>query len=417
MRRPPSPLGANLARAVRRLGRDESGNVIVYVTLTAALLLGMVGLALDSSRALITHSEAQAAADAAALAGASQLDGQAGACGRAKAEATAVANQKRFATGSNTPTTGVANIAFATANMRCLTTLPASDSTVIANGADASDLTAHYIQVTTEQLTHNNSLLDVLTTQNTATIQRKAVAGFRRSLCAAAPVMMACDTLAWTPGVAFDAWSAYGDNKGFVSNCGPNAPCIKDTLASTQPSFCLSDSTSLPQPGNKTNKAQDGINTRFGIGSSNPDEPSDRDIADFTPYSSESSGAKAQGANWNCDQYFKDFHSSDGLARPASCGTKETTTSRYSVYQSERAQNKIPAPGPSGLTTSAERRFLYLAIFNCNAGATIPAAFLKTFMIGPAKGTSTKTIYVEALGIVTSKTDPTVLHEEVQLYR
>jgi hypothetical protein len=38
-------------------------------------------------------------------------------------------------------------------------------------------------------------------------------------------------------------------------------------------------------------------------------------------------------------------------------------------------------------------------------------------MIGPAKGTSTKTIYVEALGIVTSKTDPTVLHEEVQLYR
>jgi hypothetical protein len=395
------------------------------VSISAALLLGIVGLALDSSRALITHSEAQAAADAAALAGASQLDGQGsatgntpvtGACARAKAEATAVANQKRFSTGSNTPTTGYAAVAFATANMRCLNTLPASDSTAIPNGADASDLSSRYIQVTTEQLTHNNTLLDALSNQRTATIQRKAVAGFRRSLCAAAPVMMVCDTIAWTQGVAFDAWSSYGDNKGFISDCGPSAPCIKDTLASTQPSFCLSDTSALPQPGNKTNKAQDGINTRFGQGSTTTD-PSDTNITDYSAYSNESSGSKAQGANWNCQQYFADFHSSDGLAKPASCGTKETSTTRYSVYQAERAANKIPTRGPSGLTTAAERRFLYLGIFDCANSGTIPEAFLKTFMISPAKGTSTKTIYVEPIGIVTSKTDPNVLHEEVQLYR
>jgi len=406
-----------VTRLARRLARDESGNVIIYVSVSAALLLGIVGLALDSSRLLITHSEAQAAADAAALAGASQLDGQSGACARAKAEATAVTNQKRFATGGNAPTTGYAAVAFATANMRCLNTLPASDGTAIPNGADASDLSSRYIQVTTEQLTHDNTLLDALSSQTTATVQRKAVAGFRRSLCAAAPVMMVCDTIAWTQGVAFDAWSNYGGNKGFISNCGPNSNCIQNTLASIQPSFCLSDSSLVPQVGNHTNKAQTGINTRFGQGSTTAD-PSDTDIVDFGAYSSEPTpaGAKSVGANWNCQQYFQDFHSSDGLAKPASCSTTETTTTRYSVYQAERAANKIPMPGPSGLTTTAERRLLYLSIFDCT-NPSVPEAFLKTFMIGPATGTSTKTIYVEALGLVTSKTDPTVLHEEVQLYR
>jgi hypothetical protein len=38
-------------------------------------------------------------------------------------------------------------------------------------------------------------------------------------------------------------------------------------------------------------------------------------------------------------------------------------------------------------------------------------------MIAPAQGPSSLTLFVEPIGIVTSKTDPNVLHEEVQLYR
>jgi hypothetical protein len=303
--------------------------------------------------------------------------------------------------------------------MRCLNTLPASDSTAIPNGADASDLSSRYIQVTTEQLTHNNTLLDALSNQRTATIQRKAVAGFRRSLCAAAPVMMVCDSISWTQGVAFDAWSTYGGNKGFISDCGPSANCIKTTLASTQPTFCLSDASTLPQPGNKTNKAQDGVNTRFGIGSSTA-EPSDKDVVDFSNYSSEvppaGSPSTKPASGWNCQAYWASKHASDGLPKPASCSTTETSTSRYSVYQAERAANKIPSPGPSGKTTTQERRLLYLAIFNCDS-PTIPESYLKTFMIAPAQGPSSLTLFVEPIGIVTSKTDPNVLHEEVQLYR
>jgi hypothetical protein len=94
--------------------------------------------------------------------------------------------------------------------------------------------------------------------------------------------------------------------------------------------------------------------------------------------------------------------------------------SRYSVYQAERAANKIPSAGkPSGgtPTTGAERRLLYLAIMDCVGGGDRPQAFLKAFMIEKATGQSQKIQYVEAIGLVTSKTDPNVLHEEVQLYR
>ena len=50
---------------------DPHGSVAVYVALIAATLFGIIGLAIDGSRAMIVNSEAQVAADAAALTAAS----------------------------------------------------------------------------------------------------------------------------------------------------------------------------------------------------------------------------------------------------------------------------------------------------------------------------------------------------------
>ncbi|WP_165837219.1 pilus assembly protein TadG-related protein [Phenylobacterium hankyongense] len=395
---------------MRTLGGDERGNVLIYVTVTAAVLMGMAGLALDASRATITHSEAQAAADGAALAGASQLDGQSGACGRAATMAANVTNRQRFAVG------GASAVTIAAGSPRCLSTLPANDSTAIAAAQVATtDASAKFLEVTTQQLTHRNSLLDAVSSQHTALVQRTAVAGFRRSLCAAAPVMMLCETATWQPGVAFDAWSTYGGNKGFVSGDSCNsANCVHDTLASTTPSFCVTDAAD-PAPGNKTNKAQDGVNTRFGIGST-ASQPSDTDIVNFSSYSQDITG----GTGWNCTAYWAANHASDGLAKPTGCTATATaaTASRYAVYQAERAAGKIPTAGrPSGgtPTSTQERRLMYLAVLSCPN--VTPGAYLKAFMITPAEGTSSKTLFVEPIGLITSKTDPTVLHEEVQLYR
>lgn len=394
----------------KRLGRGEDGHTVVYVTLSAGVILGMIGLALDGSRAMITHSEAQAAADAAALAAASQLDGQAGACARAKAAATSVTNAQRFAEGGGAPVT------IASGSPVCLSGLPTSDSAATTGFVTTSDPASRYVQVTTQQLTHQNTFLAALTTQNTALIQRSAVAGFRRSLCSASPVMMACNTLSWTPGVVFEAWDNKGGSlKGWLNSdgCG-NANCVHDELAQLQPAFCVVDNSLEPATGNKTNKAADGYNTRFGEKSTS-EFPSDLNI---TSYPRDNSTGTP---GWDCAAYFNANHASDGLMsqKPAGCTANATSVTRYSIYQLERSANKIPAAGqpkPGTKTTPVERRLAYLAVFDCSNGGP-PAGFIKAFMIEPAKGTSSKTAFLEPLGLSTSKTDPTAIHEEVQLYR
>src|SRR4051812_13460153 len=70
-------------RKVSGLADDTSGAVAIYVSLLAGFLFGMVGLAVDASRLYSTNTEAKSAADAAALAAASQLDGTATAITRA----------------------------------------------------------------------------------------------------------------------------------------------------------------------------------------------------------------------------------------------------------------------------------------------------------------------------------------------
>src|SRR5688572_23168740 len=71
----PRPQVSHRADAQSPLWRDSEGMALIYVTVIAAVLMGFVGLVIDGSRLFITNTQAQSAADAAALAAASQLDG------------------------------------------------------------------------------------------------------------------------------------------------------------------------------------------------------------------------------------------------------------------------------------------------------------------------------------------------------
>src|SRR5215470_16224582 len=68
---------------LRRFLRDERGAVAIYIGLSSVLLFGATALAFDIGRVMSLQTELQSAADAAALAGAAELDGQAGAISRA----------------------------------------------------------------------------------------------------------------------------------------------------------------------------------------------------------------------------------------------------------------------------------------------------------------------------------------------
>lgn len=72
--------------------RLERGATIVHFALIVMLMLGFAGIALDLSRLFIVKSELQTAMDSCALGGAQELDGKAGAVGRAKKAALLAGN-------------------------------------------------------------------------------------------------------------------------------------------------------------------------------------------------------------------------------------------------------------------------------------------------------------------------------------
>ncbi len=82
--------------------RDARGAVAVYVAIVAPMLFGVGALTLDVGRLITLHTELQAAADAAAIAGARELDRFPGAIEKAKeAAANALTNIQTFAIGKN----------------------------------------------------------------------------------------------------------------------------------------------------------------------------------------------------------------------------------------------------------------------------------------------------------------------------
>src|SRR5215212_7612025 len=68
---------------VRRFSKGERGNVIVMATIALPIIFGMIGLGLDVGRVYYLGHDLQEVADAAALAGAKELDGNVDAITRA----------------------------------------------------------------------------------------------------------------------------------------------------------------------------------------------------------------------------------------------------------------------------------------------------------------------------------------------
>ena len=79
-----------MRRAIARLAHDKRGAIAPTVALSLFALIAAGGLAFDYARLANLDTELQNAADQAALAAASQLDGQAGARARATAAASAL---------------------------------------------------------------------------------------------------------------------------------------------------------------------------------------------------------------------------------------------------------------------------------------------------------------------------------------
>lgn len=278
---------------MNRFLRDERGVSMPYFALSIFVLVGVGALAIDVPRMLTTTTEMQSAADAAALAGAHQLNRTDGARARARAAAAQVL-QNTASFGERGVVTMTESdcgaVAAESACIRFLKSLPADDaqpidSTHVAN----SDEEARFIQVVVGQNPVKGIFASVLSRQISETeIGASAVAGNDALICAIPPMFM-CNP-AEPPGntdkdYPFDAaalkgiqFQIFASGKDFLpgnfgllcpagaedtssgSDCG--ASIVQEALASTG-GTCVRRAAITTKPGVNFAKVVSGYNLRF----------------------------------------------------------------------------------------------------------------------------------------------------------
>lgn len=434
------------------LAREQSGGVVVYVALIISVTFGVVGLAIDASRAMIVRSESQAAADAAALAAASQLDGTSTAISRANAAlANLVSNLQRMASQADGPV-GIAQV-------RYLSGLPSDDASAITAGLVTTDpLEARFVEVTTTPLTHVNTFLVAVGAANSALVTTRAVAGCHQMVCRTLPMMICNPAEAGSSGAPFDidvwqgrqvrllhqggqnsAWAP--GNFGYLQVSEPGANALRDALARVGGTNTCYGTDVATEPGAK-NGARNALNVRFGIyqnpgfggGASSsaafaPDinvRAMPRDLAFTGP------DGRFGNGHWDCLTYWNNNFASSGVTRPVACVSDTTTYMRYEMYQYEIDNGLLDEPGPGGVTgvppqnaanALPDRRIIYVAVINCveqglSGRQTVASVnFLRIFLTEPANEPSGVEIHGEIVDVVQLGQDDAVLHDIVQLYR
>jgi hypothetical protein len=251
----------------RRFIHDQSGAVATLTGVALIALVGIGGLAYDVSRALALRAELESAVDAAALAGASQLDGTPGAMGRAQSAAmgSLVSNREALADAFE------ANVAIVPADIAFLS---AREPDVVAT----TDASASFIRI---DLTPRSLglVFGVLTDASGFNATAHAVAGYGTAICKVPPLLI-CNPTEGGGNLTFDGNAHIGKallltpqpggnnpwppgNYGFLS-VGAGANAIKDAMGRNTPLTECFGTTVQPQPGNIAS-ADDWINVRFDI--------------------------------------------------------------------------------------------------------------------------------------------------------
>jgi Flp pilus assembly protein TadG len=187
---------------MRRSGRDLLRNTDGAVAPTIALsLVGLIaagGIAFDYARLAAMDTELQNAADQAALAAATQLDGKANAGNRAVAAAQSLlANQTRFAndgsgisvqTGQSVTSGGV------TSRVRVHFYQTKADAEADTNSFDVTDANvdtkAHFVKVEVTERRANYALTPVAAAFSSGDIGAEATAGLGSAVCKVPPLMI-----------------------------------------------------------------------------------------------------------------------------------------------------------------------------------------------------------------------------------
>jgi Flp pilus assembly protein TadG len=269
-----SASSGGLLAGLRTLLRDERGVAAVYIGLSSVLIFGATALAFDIGRVMSLQTELQSAADAAALAGAAELDGQTNAISRAKAAAGCPnggntvqgafgTNSQTFATDGNGTSVSVVFCTFFSSLTSPDPPLLPPNNSALGGNSTTTDSQAAFIKVVVQQRSLANAFITMVGGPQIASTTAVATAGFSQTICQTLPLMI-CNPdetagntnfspptgeelvvkpgpgNAWAPGNYGFTSAPPGAKKvcGFNGNNGSNDLSI--LLAQDQPIGCLS---------------------------------------------------------------------------------------------------------------------------------------------------------------------------------
>ena len=181
-----------MMRLGQRLWRNVDGAVAPTVALSLTALVAAGGIAFDYSRMASLQTELQDAADQAALAAATQLDGNTGARARAAAAANQiVANSTVFANDSGGQSVAIATVAFCSAyDDSQRTDFADPDSAPTGCTVASGDADAHYVVVTTGTRKATFALTPIVAAYSSGNMKAQAASTLQSAICKVPPVMI-----------------------------------------------------------------------------------------------------------------------------------------------------------------------------------------------------------------------------------
>jgi Flp pilus assembly protein TadG len=261
-----------MGRSVRTLFNDQRGAIAPTVALALVGLIAVGGLAFDYARLGTMDTELQQAADQAALAAATQLDGKSGAITRADAAArNLVVNRTSFANDAGTATVGGLTMTY----------YDSYDQSADSFGTVTTDpLKAKVVKVEVGGRTAKYAMTPIIGLITGQTVVAQAVASVGNAICKTPPVML-CNPvepssntnkeLAFAPTPGTGLRLITGDatvpgNFGWLeSGLASGATALASALGyNSPPGDCLPETGVTTKPG-MTSSVLSAYNTRFDV--------------------------------------------------------------------------------------------------------------------------------------------------------
>ncbi len=338
------------------LARDTKGAVAVVMAALVPMMLGIGALTMDLGRLMTLNTELQGAADAAALAGARELNRFPGAIAKASAAAVgAIQNSQTFANDGGgkqvlIDPTPCADPPVAPC-IRFLKSLPAADddpitaANFVTTDTSTSDSEARFIDVHLGARAITNILVRIVGGPGTAATSASAVAGNDQVICRIPPMFM-CNPSEPTGNtdlqLAVDVNALEGrqmelfhqggggsltpGNFGLLcptgtegeTNCGGDA--VKDALASTT-GTCISYELATTKTGVTLQMVRTGVNARFDYWTPQAKDSGNnrwRDRDEFMPAANVTQGGEApdntHGGQASCE--YSEIDDDEGIGQP-----------------------------------------------------------------------------------------------------